>query len=393
MTKTKPITGMADLLEAHGAAVVPFRSQEVVEVTITAITKSKIWVDVANLTTGFIPDREFSFDVSTLKVGDKVLAQVIMPENEDGYVIFSLRRADRERIWRTLEEKHTTADPLAVRVTAANRGGLIVDFAGIEGFLPVSHLASNHYPKVEGGDTTKILAKLRELMNQDLQVKVINFDRTAGKLIFSERAAGDEKMEQAISRLKVEDIVKVTISGIVDFGLFVRFKPAGLEEDVEGLIHISEVSWERVDDLGKRFKVGEKIDAKVISLEDGRVSFSLKRLGEDPWEKGAAKLTVGTKLKGEVTRVTPFGSFVKLGPGVEGLVHRDATTKPLEVGSSHQFTIVEVDANAHKISLSMKEAKSAAKANTLSDREIKSRESKGLPKLKKTATKKVAAKG
>lgn len=364
---------MADLLEVHGAAVVPFRSQEVVEVTITAITKSKIWVDVANLTTGFIPEREFSFDVSTLKVGDKVLAQVIMPENEDGYVIFSLRRADRERIWRTLEEKHTSAEPLAVKVTAANRGGLIVDFAGVEGFLPVSHLASNHYPKVEGGDTTKILTKLRELMNQNLQVKIINFDRTAGKLIFSERAAGDEKMERAISRLKLGEVVKVTISGIVDFGLFVRFKPKGVDEDVEGLIHISEVSWERVDDLGKRFKVAEKIEAKVISLEDGRVSFSLKRLGEDPWEKGAAKLTVGTKLKGEVTRVTPFGSFVKLGPGVEGLLHRDAITKPLEIGTSHQFTIVEVDANAHKISLSMKAAKP-------------------LPKAKKTATNKVAAK-
>lgn len=376
---------MAKLMEDHGAAVVPFRSQEVIEVTITAITKSRIWVDIANLTTGFIPDREFSFDVSQLKVGDKILAQVIMPETEDGHVVLSLRRADRERIWRTLEEKYRSGEPLSAKVSAANRGGLIVDFAGIEGFLPVSHLASNHYPKVEGGDTNKILARLKELVNTNLNAKVINFDRTAGKLIFSERAAGDEKMQQAISRLKVGDIIKVTISGIVDFGLFVRFKPKGMDEEVEGLVHISEVAWERVDDLAKRFAIGGKLDAMVISLEEGRVSLSLKRLVKDPWEAGSKQLAVGKKVKGEVTRVTPYGVFVRLPSGLEGLVHRDEISTPLEAQGSYQFTVLEIDEKGHKISLGQK-APAKAKGLALSERS----ESKGLKKAAKKIIKKKA---
>ncbi|MBI3495393.1 30S ribosomal protein S1, partial [Candidatus Berkelbacteria bacterium] len=319
---------------------------------------------------GFIPDREFSFDVSQLKVGEKILAQIILPENEAGMVVLSLRRADRERIWRTLEEKFQSGEPLAVRVTAANRGGLIAEFAGLEGFLPVSHLASKNYPKVEGGDVNKILIKLRSLVGQMLQVKVITFDRNTSKLIFSERAAGDEKMQQAIANLKVGEIIKVTVSGIVDFGVFVTFQPKDMEEEVEGLIHISEISWDRVDNLAAKFKVGESLDAMVISLDEGRVSLSLKRLTPDPWEANAKNLKVGKAVKGEVTRLSPYGGFVRLAASVEGLIHRDAMTKSLEVGKLYEFTITEINEKGHKITLGM--AKTP------------------LPKTKKSGTTKVA---
>lgn len=354
----KEPTSMAELMEARGGNIVPLRYGEVIEVTITAITKSRIWVDVAGLAIGFIPDREFSFDVSQLKVGEKILAQIILPENEAGMVVLSLRRADRERIWRTLEEKFQSGEPIAVRVTAANRGGLIAEFAGLEGFLPVSHLASKNYPKVEGGDANKILMKLRSLVGQMLQAKIITFDRNTSKLIFSERAAGDEKMQQAIASLKVGEIIKVTVSGIVDFGVFVTFQPKDMEEDVEGLIHISEISWDRVDNLATKFKVGEKLDAMVISLDEGRVSLSLKRLTPDPWEANAKDLKVGKHVKGEITRLSPYGGFVRLAASVEGLIHRDAMDKPLEVGKVYEFTITEINEKGHKITLGMKGAKS-----------------------------------
>lgn len=353
---------MADLVEEAGQSLIPFRQSDVVEVVITSITKNRILVDVQGLCLGFIPEREFSYDFAELKPGDKVLAYVLSLENDEGYVVLSLRRADRERIWRTLQEKMDSGELLAVKVTQANRGGLIVQFGDVEGFLPVSQLSTAHYPRVTGGDKDKILTKLNELVNQTLRVKVISFDRNANKLIFSEKAAGDALQEEKAMQFTVGQHIQGKVTGIVDFGVFVNLG------EFEGLVHISEISWERVDDPRKLFTVGQEVEVIVIGIDNGRVSLSIKRLTPDPWNAEANKLKVGETVEGSVTRVTPFGVFVKLTDRLEGIVQvseiSDDSTDPhsaVKEGESYQFKVLTIEPDARKVTLSLKQAEQSEK--------------------------------
>lgn len=276
MKKTKaPIPkSMEEIVKTAGPALVPVRQGEVVEVSVLQVSKHRVLVDVGGVTLGFVPEREFSFDTNELKSGDKVLAYVLSPENEDGYVVLSLRRADRERIWRTLGEKQQTGELITIKAKAANRGGLLIELAGIEGFLPVSQLSSAHYPKVEGGDKSAILGRLQTIVGEPLKVKILSLDKNTNKLIFSEKAAAGLVESAALEGLKVGDILEGAVTGVVPFGLFVNVG------DVEGLVHISEVSWERVEDLGSLYKVGQKVKVKVLKIEGNRVYFTIKQLSK-----------------------------------------------------------------------------------------------------------------
>ncbi|MFH1749793.1 MAG: S1 RNA-binding domain-containing protein [bacterium] len=234
---TKQDTKFADLLAESKLEI--FKPGDMIQGEVYAKGSNKIWVDIQGHSLGLIFSRELSADSPDLTKGDKVTATVIEPENDEGYIILSLRSADREKFWGELKAKFESGETLNVKVVDANKGGLMIETNGIRGFLPVSQLASDHYPRVDGGDKRKILEKLNELMNSTLEVKIITFDKDRNNLIFSEKAAGDKVKEQAISGLKVSDKVKGIISGIIDFGLFIRFN------NIEGLVHISEISWEK----------------------------------------------------------------------------------------------------------------------------------------------------
>lgn len=350
---------MASLLEELGDNLLPFVEGDTVEATVLAVGGNRIWVDVSGQSLGFIPEKEVTGPKSTLKVGDKIFCTVISMEDDEGNVVLSMKQADREKYWQEMEDKFKSGEPVIVRITDANKGGLTTDIGGIQGFLPVSQLAPTNYPRVSGGDKEEILSRLRKFIGQDMTVKVINCDKETGKLIFSERAVKATEIKARIDKYKVGDKVRGRITGIVDFGLFLS-----IDQQIEGLVHISEISWSRVTDLSKLFKVGDEIDVMIISIDDSKISLSLKRLQDDPWVKAASKYKVGDKVKGEITKITPFGAFVSLNDEIDGLVHVSELSEKhvvdpstiVELGKSYDFLIISIEPENHRLGLSLKAA-------------------------------------
>lgn len=333
------------------------RPGEVIESSVIAKSKSELWVDVAGFATGFIPSAEIGDQkLSEVAVGDTIHASVVSPENDEGYVVLSIKRAARDRIWVELTEKFQTKESFQGKAVEANTGGLLVDVGGIRGFLPVSQLAPEHYPRVAGGDRDLILDKLSKFIGAPLRVQVLDLNQTENKLILSEKLARTQETEAELANYSIGDEVEGKITGVVDFGAFVSF------DTLEGLIHISEIDWNRVNDPREHLRVGDEVKAKIISIEGSKVSLSLKRLKEDPWAKAAEKFKPGAKVTGTVTRVTPFGAFVELTAEVSGLVHvselsEEHIENPLDVikvGDKREFLILNVEPEVHRIALSIK---------------------------------------
>ena len=348
--KTKP-EDMESLVEGVGTALVPFDVGTTVTCKIVTTGSHKILCDISGLAYGFVPEKEFSFDTKDLQVGDEVKASVVSMENKDGYVVLSFRRADRDRLWEALDEKKDKGTLVEAKVVNANRGGLMIEVGGISGFLPVSQLSSEHYPRVEGGDTSQILGKLKRLVGETLTVKIIATDKKEEKLIFSEKMAANEALGGAEGTFEVGQEVEGTVTGVAHFGIFVNV------QSFEGLVHISEVSWDHVDDLNKLFKIGQKIKAKVVKIENGKISLSIKRLMADPWIEQMKKLRVAQKVEGEVTKVTAYGAFVKIEGGLDGLVHASSNSgdveniKSLKVKDKRRFEIIELQPESRRIGL------------------------------------------
>lgn len=332
---------------------------EVLDATIIAKSKNEIWVDLGGVATGYVPAREIGDNRSfeSLKEGDSIHASVVSRENDDGYVVLSIKRAARDRTWVDLAAQFETKDAFPAKVLEANTGGLLMDVAGVRGFLPVSQLAPEHYPRVSGGDRDLILEKLSKFVNTDLTVQILDLDQTENKLILSEKLARTKETEANLSKFSVGDVVSGKVTGVVDFGAFVSF-----DEGLEGLVHISEIDWNRVDDPRQHVKVGDQIEAKIISIEGPKVSLSLKRMKDDPWVKAAEQYRPGQKVKGKIARATPFGAFVELDEDVSGLVHvselsEEHVENPLDVvkiGDELEFLVLEIDPDAHRIALSVK---------------------------------------
>ncbi len=355
-TKKENVDSMESLIEKAGDSLLPYREGEIVDAKVLSVSRNKIWVDVQGLSLGYVPEKEITLN-SDIKVGDTITSYVILLEDEDGNVVLSLKRADREKYWKDMEERYKTGEPVEITVNEANKGGLISEIGGIPGFLPVSQLSPEHYPRVSGGDREEILSRLSKLIGEKIYVKVINCDKASNKLIFSEKAVDAEKLASKIEKYKVGDAVEGKISGIVDFGLFVKIDPL-----VEGLVHISEVSWSRISDLNKEFKVGDSVKVMVIAIDDGRLSLSLKKLTPDPWVKAAGKYKVGDLVKGEITKITPYGAFVSLDDQIDGLVHVSELSdqhvidpgQVVELGKTYEFKIISIEPDIHRLGLSLK---------------------------------------
>jgi len=378
---------MASLIEEAGDSLLPYKEGEIVEAKVLSVSRNKIWVDVQGLSLGYVPEKEITLN-SDVKVGDTIFAYVILLEDEDGNVVLSLKRADRERYWKDMEERYKTGEPVEIIINEANKGGLISEIGGIPGFLPVSQLSPEHYPRVSGGDREEILSRLSKLIGEKLFVKVINCDKPGNKLIFSEKAVDAEKLATKIEKYKVGDTATGKISGIVDFGLFVKIDPL-----VEGLVHISEVSWSRVADLNKLFKVGDTVKVMIIAVDDGRLSLSLKRLAKDPWAKAAQNYKVGDKVSGAVTKITPFGAFVSLDEQINGLVHVSELSdqhvvdpgQVVELGKEYEFKIISIEPETHRLGLSLK-ATTQNRTQIDADENLKSKNKKEDSNNKKSAS-------
>ncbi len=335
------------------------RVGDIVEGSVIGLGRSAVYVDLGPTGTGIIFGQEFydARDVlRNVKVGEKLMLKVVDLENDEGYLELSASQAGRELNWEKLLIKKEKDEATTAKVLGANKGGLLVEAEKVQGFLPVSQLSPKNYPRVEGADKTKILAKLQDLIGQELTVKILTIDPRKEILILSEKATETQKLKELIQKYKVGDVVEGEITGIVDFGVFIRILP----DNLEGLIHISELDWQLIDNPSEIVKVGEKVQAKIIEITDGtRISLSLKALKKDPWVDIDKQHKKGDVLEGEVTKFNPFGAFVQVSPKIQGLVHisefgtKTKMEQKLKIGKKYQFQILQIEPTEHRMTLKL----------------------------------------
>ena len=331
---------------------------EVVTGHVLSVKKHEVLIDLGAQGVGYVPRREVGLG-RQLNVGDEVTASVVDTELENGYSLLSLRKAAKDRGWEEVQAKMDAAEIIEVAPYDANRGGMLVEYEGVRGFLPVSQLSAEHYPRVGSADKDEILARLNALVGQTLKVRILDCDRKANKLIFSEKEAVKDGLAERFEQLKVGDTVSGIVTGVVDFGAFVNV------DGLEGLVHISEISWERVNNPSDYVKVGQTVEAKIISIDKERLSLSMKQLTQDPWLDEVEKFKKGEKVEGTVTRITPFGAFVQISPAVEALVHISELgsgndvdpEKVFTLNERKEFVVLDIDKENRKISLSLADKK------------------------------------
>ena len=345
---------MADLLAEAGDELKQVTTGETITGKVLSIKKHEILIDLGARGVGLVPRREVAF-ARELKVGDEVSASVIESEMADGMVLLSLRKAAKEKGWDEVLAKMEAGEIVEVTLTDANRGGLLAECEGIRGFLPVSQLSAEHYPRVGSSDKDEILQRLNSLVGQEMKVRILDANKRDNKLIFSEKEAIKDGLAARFAELHVDDVVKGVVTGVVDFGAFVNI------DGIEGLVHISEISWERVNNPADYVKVGDTIEAKIIAIDRERLSLSMKQLTEDPWVSEVEGLKRGDTIEGTVTRITPFGAFVQISPAVEALVHVSELGEGSDVDPEQVFTlnerkefrVLDVDKEGRKISLTV----------------------------------------
>lgn len=335
---------------------------ELIEGKIISVSKNEVHLDINGLVSGVVRGKEIydeSGDLNHLKIGDTVIATVLELENEFGELELSFRSAGHQRAWDTIKDLMNKGEIVDAKVIDANRGGLMIKVGNIIGFMPVSQLSTEHYPRVEGGDKNKILSHLKGFVGQALKTKIIDANENDDKLIVSEKAAFEEKQIGLISQYKVGDVVEGVITGVVDFGAFVEFG-----DKLEGLIHISELAWQRIDNPRDIIKVGDKIKAEIIEIAGSKISLSMKKLSTDPWQNVEKKYQVGQTVSGKILKINPFGAFVELDKDIHGLVHiselenEEKKTKPsLEIDKIYDFKIITIEPNEHRLGLSLKNSK------------------------------------
>ena len=339
----------------------PERPKEKSLVTGTVVSKSKngVFVDVPPFGTGLIFGREYLNARDLIKeiaVGDTVTAKVVSPEGERGYIELSLKEAKQALIWAEAKKAIDANLIFDLVIKNANKGGLMVEWQGMDGFIPASQLKPEHYPQVPDGNKDRIMDELKKLVGVVIPCYLINADPKEGKLIFSEKAIGSKSRKEIVAKYNLGDVVTGIVTGVVDFGIFVK-----MEEGFEGLIHISEMDWALVENPRDLYKVGETVEAKIIEIKDDKVSLSIKALKKNPWDGAETKYAPGTVVKGVVIKHNKHGALVSIEEGVAGLVHvsefgaEEQLRQKLELGKTYTFTINIFDAKNQRMTLSFGE--------------------------------------
>lgn len=341
---------MEELLQKSGQKLNVLKYGDVVEGRVVSASRNQILIDIKAKSEGLVSTRETTENPNlykSLKIGEVVLASVLQPENDRGYVVLSLKKANSQHRWHELEKIFEDGQTLTVRVTEYNKGGLLAD-AGIPGFIPLTHLDKNRSLQLEEGGS---------LVGKDLEVRIIEMDKSLNRLVLSEKEAKNQmttkKRIEILSGFKVGDSLEGEVSAILPFGIFVEVG------GVEGLCHISEISWEKVDDPGSLYKVGQKVKVKVLEVnpQENKLALSIKALSSNPWQEVASKFKVGDRVTGSVSKIVPFGAFVLLAPGLEGLIHVSETIGPLKVGESVEAQVISVEPDKQKLGLSVRKLK------------------------------------
>lgn len=332
----------------------------ILEGTVISVSKSMVLVDLGSAGIGVVYPGQF-FDspdrMRQLAPGQTVSAVLVELENEEGYRELSLKSAQMTTAWQRIKELKDTGTVISTQILNINKGGLIVQVEGVQGFLPLSQLSGEHYPKVEGGDTTKIVQVLQKFKGTEFKVKILDYSESEGKLIVSERAIQEEAAKEEIAKLQMGQLVRGTVTEVTDFGAFVK-----LTDSVDGLVHSSEIDWKFVEDPRQVLKPGQEVDAKIINLEGGRVALSIKALRPDPWLTVDEQFKPGQEVSGTVLKLRSNGAFISLTDDIVGLIPTaEFGGKPpaeaVTVGQKLDLMVVNVDAKDHKLILTFKESK------------------------------------
>ncbi len=339
----------------------PLSMGATIEGKVVARDRSSLFVDLGIHGTGIIYGREFYAAKSMIKglaIGDTIVAKIVEVENDEGYRELSLKDATKEVSWNRLQELKEKGEMIPVKITGVNKGGLLASLEGVQAFLPVSQLSPENYPRVADADKQKILKELQKFIGRTLEVKILDLLASDNKLILSEKAKSEEKIKAILQNYKKQDIVDGEITGIADFGAFIKF-PAGKGEQIEGLIHISELDWQLVENPSEIVKVGEVVKAKIIDISNNQVFLSLKAMKENPWEKIDKEYKKGDKIKGKVIKFSPFGAFVELAPKIRGLCHisefasKEEMEQLLELGKTYDFQVILIEPKDYRMSLKL----------------------------------------
>lgn len=376
-------TEMGKILESDSAFSAFPNVGDIITGKIITASKKEVLIDFNGVLTGIVRGKELyneSEEFSNLKQGDDVEATVMDIENEQGLLELSFRFAGHQKAWLTLQGYREENKTVLARINDANKGGLLVTVANIHGFLPVSQLSPEFYPRVQGGDKNKILEKLKTYVGQDFKVKILDCDEESEKLIVSEKNAWEEEQKDVLDKYQVGNLIEGSITAVTDFGVFVEFG-----ENLEGLIHISELAWQRIDDPRELFDVGQKIKAEIIKIDGSKIFLSSKKLKGDPWKDIEKKYKIDDVVSGTVIKTTAFGLFVELDKDIHGLAHiselSEKTIANIEdfckPGEVLKFRIVSIEPEEHRLGLSLKsldkkaEKKEEAKEEKTEEPEVK----------------------
>lgn len=341
-----------------------FSAGSLIEGKVVAKDRSSLFIDLGPQGTGIIYGKEFYEAKDVIKglaMGDTVYAKIVELENEDGYIELSLKDAAKDINWKKLKEIKESEEVIKVKIGGVNKGGLLTNVEGIAAFLPVSQLSNENYPRVEDGDKQKILKELQNFVGKTLEVKILDLNVQEGKLILSEKAKTDQLVREILKNYKKGEVIEGKITGIADFGAFIKF-PATEDDEkskVEGLIHISELDWQLVQNPNEIVKVGEVVKAQIINIENNQVFLSLKSLKQNPWDEVEKQHKKGDVIKGKVISFSLFGAFVEISPQIRGLCHisQFASQKEmqdsLKLDETYQFKILLIEPKEHRISLEL----------------------------------------
>ncbi len=332
---------------------------DVIKGKVISVDRGEIHIDIAGMTTGVVRGSELfieSSEYSNLKVGDEVEATVLEVENENGEMELSFRIAGYRKAWDNMKKWMREGFTLKAKALSANKGGLLLQLEALTGFMPVSQLSPDNYPRVAGGDKNRILEKLREMIGKEIEVKIIDVDENEEKIIASERAVWEDSQKAVLESYKVGDVVEGEISALTSFGAFMKFG-----QGLEGLVHISEIAWQRIDHPKDVLKVGDKVKAQIIQLDHSKIYLSMKRIVDDPWKSVKDKYKVGETVKGKVLKIESFGLMVGLDKDIHGLAHiSEISDQPImnindkfKPGQMLDFEIVSLEPTEHRLGLKL----------------------------------------
>lgn len=361
---------------------------DVIKGRVITASKSEVKLDIDGILMGIVRGPELYYEApefSDLNPGDEIEATVIEEENESGLVELSFRAVGQEKAWQLLREAYRNKETIKVKITDANKGGLLARFRQIAGFLPVSQLAPDNYPRVSGGDKSRILEKLKSFIGQEMEVTVITLSESDNKIIFSEKDIWNRRQKPTLDKYQVGMVVEGKITAITNFGVFVNF-----DEGMEGLIHISELAWQRIDSPSELYQVGDKVKAEIVSVDGAKIFLSLKRLMTDPWLEASAKYKIGQIVPGSILKVNPFGLFVKLDEEIHGLAHvsqlglgaKEKIGDIFKVDEVRDFEIVNISPEEHRLGLKLAGLKTVEEAPANVQKTVKEQKGKKEPEEK-----------